>query len=309
MKTLKFTVKPLTAFATPLVGDTLFGHVCWAIRERDGEGRLDELLKDYTRGDPFLVMSDAFPEGLIPRPTAPDRVLGIVTDPSQRKRSRAHRWIPVSEVGRPVQSWMEQVTRFDLVKTSVVSQNTINRLTGTTGTGQFAPRQVDRAFFSQGKPINLYAVFDEARMSVEVLSGLLQDIGLHGYGRDATTGLGKFEVVESHEQHWPVESSQYWLTLAPCAPDPTVLDQEDCYYVPITRFGRHGNVAVRLRNPFKSPILMAATGALLRSREIRSWAVHGRGLGGSSNPISRILPSTVHQGYAPLVPLTMAASS
>jgi hypothetical protein len=52
---------------------------------------------------------------------------------------------------------------------------------------------------------------------------------------------------------------------------------------------------------------MAATGALLQSRELVSWTFHGMGLGGRDHPISQILPDTVHQGYAPLVPLDMGA--
>ncbi len=138
---------------------------------------------------------------------------------------------------------------------------------------------------------------------------MLEDVGRHGYGRDATTGLGKFEVIAVTEQAWPNSSSQYWLALAPCAPDPTVLDAEGCCYLPVTRFGRHGNLAVTLGNPFKSPILLAATGALLKSREPSRWTIHGRGLGGSANPISAVVPDTVHQGYAPVVALTMGASA
>jgi CRISPR-associated protein Csm4 len=308
MKTFKITVQPLTPFGTPLVGDTLFGHVCWAIREREGEGVLVELLKDYTAGRPVLVLSDGFPEGLIPRPTAPDFVLGLTIEASQRKRIRTHRWIPASGVGQPVQRLMEQLTESHIVKTSVITQNTINRLTGTTGTDQFAPRQVDRTFFSGRQRLDLYAVVDEARMSVEVLKSLLEDIGMHGYGRDATTGLGKFTISFS-DHSWPTESASYWVTLAACAPDPTVLDPRGCYYLPVTRFGRHGNIAVTLGNPFKSPVLLASTGALLKSSEPGHWIFHGRGLGSRNSPISAVLPNTVHQGYAPVVPLAKEVSA
>jgi hypothetical protein len=34
-------------------------------------------------------------------------------------------------------------------------------------------------------------------------------------------------------------------------------------------------------------------------------AFHGRGLGGVAEPISAAEPATVHQGYAPLLPLTL----
>jgi hypothetical protein len=55
--------------------------------------------------------------------------------------------------------------------------------------------------------------------------------------------------------------------------------------------------------------LMAATGALLKSGEPASWTIHGRGLGGRGNPISQVLTDTVHQGYAPVVPLDIGVSA
>src|SRR3954470_18675321 len=48
---------------------------------------LAKQLEGYTAAHPFLVVSDGFPEGFIPRPTAPDFILGFKTDPSQRKRA------------------------------------------------------------------------------------------------------------------------------------------------------------------------------------------------------------------------------
>jgi CRISPR-associated protein Csm4 len=305
MKTFKFTVQPLTAFGTPLAGDTLFGHLCWAIRERSGERRLAELLEEYTAGCPFLVASDGFPEGRVPRPTVPDFALGLNTEPSQRKRARSLRWFPADRASQPVERLMEHLTESGVWKTAVLGQNTINRLTGTTGTNQFAPRQVDRIFFAEAARIDIYVVLDEARLSADDVQCLIEDVGVQGYGRDATTGLGKFVVTARSEQVWPVEPGRNWLTLAPCAPDPTALDAEDCYYLPITRFGRHGNLAVNLGHPFKSPMLMAGTGALLRSRESSRWTFHGRGLGGRDNPVSAVMPETVHQGYAPVFPVAL----
>jgi CRISPR-associated protein Csm4 len=99
------------------------------------------------------------------------------------------------------------------------------------------------------------------------------------------------------------------FTLAPCVPNPQALDAEGCFYLPLTRFGRHGNIAVTQGAPFKSPLLMAATGTLLKTWEPVSWMIHGRGLGGEVNPISQILKQTVHQGYAPVVPVDMGAQA
>jgi CRISPR-associated protein Csm4 len=307
MKTFKFTLRPLTPFATPLAGDTLFGHLCWAARERRGDRGLAELLEGYVTGHPFLVVSDGFPSGLLPRPTTPDFVLGHAIDPARRKRARTHRWLPADHMGEPVQRWIAELTASDTAKPLVLTQNTINRYTGTTGTDQFAPRQVERSFFVESLRLDIYVVFDHARVSVEELHDLFETIGMHGYGRDASTGLGKFAVESPKEEAWPGQDEPHlhWLTLAPCMPDAETLLADGCYFLPLTRFGRHGNLAAVQDSPFKRPIMMMATGAMLKAREPVYWSFHGCGLGGREAPLSKIIPETVHQGYAPVVPLRM----
>jgi CRISPR-associated protein Csm4 len=311
MKTLRFTLQPLAPFATPLAGDTLFGHLCWALREARGDRGLAALLEGYTCGRPFLVVSDGFPAGLLPRPTAPDFVLGLDAEPGQRKRARTHRWLPADGAGKPLARWMERLTDSKTAELAVLTQNTINRYTGTTGEDQFAPRQVERIFFAEGARLDVYAALDERRLSAEELHGLLAGIGLHGYGRDATTGLGKFTVEPVSEHVWPDQDRPHrnWLTLAPCVPDAEMLSAKGCYYLPLTRFGRHGNLAATSAVPFKQPLMMMAAGALLTAREPACWAVHGCGLGGSAAPLSKVVPETVHQGYAPVVPLRVEGSA
>ena len=49
MTLYKTTITPKSNFTTPLKGDTLFGQICWAIRYRLGEDRLNELLSDYDK--------------------------------------------------------------------------------------------------------------------------------------------------------------------------------------------------------------------------------------------------------------------
>jgi CRISPR-associated protein Csm4 len=63
MTPYRIRIQPLSAFGTRPLGDTLFGQLCWAVRNRHGEERLDTLLDGYTQGQPFAVVSDAFPAG------------------------------------------------------------------------------------------------------------------------------------------------------------------------------------------------------------------------------------------------------
>lgn len=71
MEWFDLTLKVRSALGTPLSADTLFGHLCWDLRWRQGEGALTDFLAAYDAGDPPLLLSDPFPEGFWPMPTMP----------------------------------------------------------------------------------------------------------------------------------------------------------------------------------------------------------------------------------------------
>lgn len=309
MRSLKFCLRPLTAFGTPLAGDTLFGQLCWALAMRRGEAGLAALLEGYTEGRPYAVLSDAFPSGVLPKPTLPDAAAGLgETKASERKALRRRAWLPADGAAQPLVQWLATAVDVAAGQTTVLTQNTINRLTNTTGRDAFAPRQVEQLCFADGAMLDLYAVHDEARLSGEDLLGALQDIGAGGFGRDASAGLGKFEVVAAEDSALtPARPYRVAMALAPCAFDPAQVDPAHSYWLPLTRFGRHGNVAALggAGGPFKRPLMMARTGAVIACRSASQAPFHGSGLGGAGRPLSGVIPATVHQGFAPVVPLNL----
>ena len=152
-------------------------------------------------------------------------------------------------------------------------------------------------------PAGCYCIIDATRFALDELAQVLGDVGHTGFGRDSSTGLGKFDLLVRTEQTWPHTASRHALSLAPCAPDPTRTEASACFYQPLTRFGRHGNLAALTARPYKRPVLMMRTAAFLTLREPGIPPFFGSGLGGIDAPISAAIPATVHQGYAPLVPL------
>lgn len=305
MKTLLVTLRPLTPFGTPMAGDTMFGHLCWALRLRHGEAALRAALEGYTADRPFLVVSDGFPSGYLPRPTLPTTAsVQPALDPRIRKEERRKRWLPLSGAQQPLRQWLGLAADVSISRDTARTQNTINRLTGTTGSGLFAPRQLALRGYAPGACVDVHLVYDPQRIRAEDVQRLLADVGATGFGRDASTGLGKFDVVSVTEKTAP-PASRYFMTLAPCAPDPAVLQTELCRWLPVTRFGRHGGSAALGGGggPFKRPILLAATGAVWAAHGDWTLPFFGRGLGGDQQRISGALPATVHQGYAPVQPL------
>ncbi|KGO34108.1 hypothetical protein JT06_10380 [Desulfobulbus sp. Tol-SR] len=322
MHTLRFTIKPRSAFGTPFVGDTLFGQLCWALRYRFGNGWLADRLLGYCEGSPFMVIADAFPQGYLPLPSVPS---GCFQDSIEdRKVLKKKRWLPLAGMAADFRGW-QVLARTDreaadavlragnihlddpaLQKIGPQPHNTINRATGTTGEGMFAPYSMPQIWFHPAMRFDLYAVIDESRIDAEELTAALTDIGRSGYGRDASAGLGKF-ALEGKVERDPLpknSNANAWLTLAPCAPQGMGFDREKSFYRPFTRFGRHGDAAALSGNPFKRPVLLAGTGsvfALANGAVEQSQLFIGQGVGGVSISQSE----AVNQGYAPVLAIRM----
>ena len=306
MKLYRATIATKSAFGTLLKGDTLFGQLCWAIVNRFGEQRLSELLKSYQQ-QPFVICSDGFPSAYIPRPSLPDVFFDIAIK-EDRKAMKKKSWIPLDCLTEPISSWLANAKSDAelLGKDNNREQphNTINRLTGTTGEDIFAPYSQHQIWYQTDEEFDLYLLLDESLLSSQDVETLFTDIGVFGYGRDASIGLGKFECIDFQEWYFAsADKSNACLTLAPCAPQGLGLDSKHSYYRVFTRFGRHGDVGVhRKHGPFKAPVLLADTAAVFSPTPADDRGYIGQGLGGAGD-LSRTIPATVHQGYSPYIPV------
>lgn len=320
MDCLHLTIRPRSAFGGPIKGDTLFGQLCWMVRHRWGEDRLVELLDGYLVGRPFAVCSDAFPSGYLPRPALPLHRFATIRD-LDRKAVKRRRWLPRSALTEPVAEWLAHC-RSDrelladlfgdpdgnrqLAATHSQPHNSINRLTGTTGGTEFAPYTLEQLWFSPGLTFDLYLLVDQERLSANDARQLIEDIGRLGYGRDASIGLGKFELAsEPRVTALPSQTqANACYTLAPVAPQGQGFVAATSHYEVFTRFGRHGDRAVQTGRPFKAPVLLAQTGAVLVPGQLPGHPFVGQGLGGNG-ALSRAtgFEGTVQQGYAPWIGL------
>ena len=305
-----------TPLGTPLAGDTLFGQLCWALRETAGTPELARRLDGYTHGEPWLVASDGFPTGFLPRPALPQDFLPALA-PKERKAAKKCRLIPAQGVGQPLvallASAVDEAAAYGSGRAPVAAMrahNTLDRRSGTTGQGEFAPYTQPLMFHAAHQAIDVYLVLDETRVAADEARMLLDVVGTTGFGRDASIGLGKFSVCEFAPARLAqaADANACW-TLAPCAPQGLGFDGARSYWRVLTRFGRHGNALALAANAFKTPMLLAATGAVLVPGDGDfACAFVGQGLGGDGT-LSKAEPATVHQGYAPVLPITLEAMS
>ena len=312
MQSLILTLRPLTAFGTLPLGDTLFGQLCWILYERLGNAALETLKEGYTEGKPFAVISDAMPSGYIPRPTVPMSFFRQEQD-ADRKATKKKTWFKIAELNKPFTEWLSVCEALKIEEEHLQQHNSISRLTNTTGKGNFAPYTQAQYWYRPEVKLDIHIVFDEQRISENQLKSAFEEMGQYGFGRDASIGLGKFELCEirPHSFHQNPHTNAV-LTLAPCSPKGLNFDAENSYYQLFTRFGRHGAQAMSYpvengaSNPFKTPIILAKSGAVFSSEAFSlSTLFTGRGLGGSGQ-LSKQIPTTIQQGYAPVVPIHFA---
>lgn len=181
-------------------------------------------------------------------------------------------------------------------------RNTINRLTGTTGEGRFAPFNIDHEVYYPETELALFVGIDDSVININQVRTVIERIGILGYGKDASTGLGRFELGEENEivlSQMGSESPNACYTLSPCVPEKDTYSE--MFFSPFTRFGRHGDVLAKSSNPFKNPVIMADEGGVFipKDRNVFDKPYIGRAV----TNISKAEPKAVTQGYSLYIPV------
>jgi CRISPR-associated protein Csm4 len=344
VKLFVMTLEPQGALGTPLKGDTLFGHFCWQAHYDPAllDGGLEARLHTYA-DTPFAVFSSAYPllQGApghyaLKRPDLPltwlfppgdwDRVQQM----RQRKDIKKKQWMLVPTdlrldlrkveylsdrqlqqrlLAQVAPELRRRLTKMGEPATAILAQfsqahNTIQRLTQTTGSAPFAPYEQTIWHYYPGTRLAVFVLIDPGATDGERVRTGLERIGQWGYGRDASIGLGRFRVTDQQELPLPqAQAANACYTLAPVVPVPDSYAQ--AYFLPLVRFGKHGDLLARSSNPFKNPVLMADEGAAFLPRNLHLF--DRPYLGRAVTGISKAQPQTVMQGYSFYLPFRLEA--
>lgn len=291
MKLYKITIRPSSSFVTSLKGDTLFGQICWAVFHQFGKDRLSKLLEDYKKGEqPFLIVSDAFPTGYLPKPKMPSYLLHERSE--EKKINRKKLWLTLDELmgGEYSEARMNYNP-----KKNIDMHNTINYKTFHTEKG-FDPYGQEALDLSLQ---DIYILLDEKQLCIEDFKEAFALVSQMGYGKKASVGKGRFEYQEDDIRSLHIDSnSDAFMTLGPFSPKD--ISCKNIYYEPFTRFGKFGGERV-YKNPFKKPILLADTASVVEFDKKQTRQYLGRPISGLTD-----IPEysdTVHQGYSIVLPL------
>lgn len=330
MKIYKIFLRPNTAFGTPLVGDTFFGRLCWEFVYDPGllNRPFEILVKEYN-AKPFLIVSSAFPvckgEVFLKRPSLPLHFLFKVSEDKlieERKELEKRTFFELSEYRKPLNEINYQSEPFKIedeqvrcAPESATSPSSappafmiedeqvrcsISRITWKTEEAPFGPYVISRFWYLTD--LVIFVGVDE-EINFEGIYRAIERVGILGYGKDASLGLGRFNVLryEEFDPYEGVSKFNAYYTLGPSLPESSKTYLK-IYYEPLVRFGRHGDIFSASPNPFKAPVLMADTGAVYipETPEKRVY------LGKATLRVSSLKNETLTQTYSLLLPVEVS---
>lgn len=341
MKIHEITIKPCSPFATELKGDTIFGQFCWQIvYSEDLLGiTIKTFLKDYDK-KPLVIFSSAYfittkhdgsKRYFLKKPDLPLNYLFNFKDKDksiivkERKEIKKRKWLVVDQNSKLLQlkdcEYINDLQLTDELSSNNCNKNerqqyhndspifnfnqqhnTINRLTNTTDERGSGPFVVPQYLHSPETELVIFVGIDES-LKIEDIKNGLKRIGDFGFGKDASTGLGRFEIIDCKETSFNyIDQANAFYTLSPCVPDLSN-NYKEVFFTPFIRFGKHGDKLAKSENQFKNPIIMADEGAVFVQNQPLDF--NKPYIGSSVTNLSKAKKETVAQGYSLYLPVEL----
>ena len=314
-------LKPLSTYRTALHSDTLFGCVCWAIREVFSEARLEGLLNRFASGDPPFQLSSAFPFGSMsggrthfyPRPMLVPAELEIpkgMDEAEQQKKFRKVKWITEETLGKFASGAWNEADYYTSgaweadgpnEMTVEVQHNTIDRLSGGTTPSGNLYSLTEYAISNGG----LFFLIDGEADVVEGAFGFLEHFGIGG---DRSLGKGRFEieVIDADLPAAPEEADRF-MTLSLYAPRESEMDtvrSDGAWYNLMVRKGKVGGPFLQVGDFWKKSLTMFAEGSTFPLTEQKTFG-HNPIVKGIADGLSF---DVQHYGYAFQIPMNTKAA-
>ncbi|QCT95331.1 hypothetical protein FE773_09035 [Caminibacter mediatlanticus TB-2] len=248
MELLVFKIKPLTPFCFDLRGDSIFSHIV-AYDYLEGGNLFDNYLEKVN-----LIVSDMMPFKYVYKPTLPFRFFKHCVNEEDKKKLKKKNWINIKDLQYGNLCKVEDV---NFKHKQIVVRNSINRLSFSTDDEGFSPYSNEE--ISVNRNLWMFCLVDK-NIKDKVIE-LVKKLGKYGIGKDVSIGKGKFEVEVLENDFIEDIKSNYYLTLSPA-----IIDGYESYYLPFVRFGKYG-LDRAFKNPFKKPVLLADSGAVIKSNK------------------------------------------
>ncbi len=301
-------LKPKSSFRNNLRSDTLWGLLCWGIKNIFGEDKLTEFLSSYKIKNNVLKISSAFPfvykDGkrilFFPRPILKPIDLNEYFDKNKLSTKKDR-----SEVISKLKSYKKikylpedvffellngKITEYDLFKSEDVSDadkllsksfttvemmhNTINRLTNTTLEGNL---YIDSDIFIYNG--GLYFLIDGDDEDVNLILASIRFLSHLGFAGDSAIGKGHFDIsVDDYSLTLPTDANSF-ITLSLYFPKEDEVKEfkkypDKCWYELETRKGKYGGQFIKDTNFWKDSVLMFKEGSVLPNLQKNNYGLN-----------------------------------
>lgn len=264
MPLFRLTLRLAAPLGTPLAGPTLFGQICVLRAEAQGSSAVTAWLSDPAR---IWRLSDGLPAGFLPRPLVRPRP--VPREAFDRIKAVKKRGLVAREAFlRLRDAWeearlAEEETIAEPALPRRIAHNHVHRQgQGTLETGGLYFLDEDWRFADPAaRDMDLYVETEEP---LETVRDLLAALGTRGFGRDAGTGRGRWEVTGAcEEKELAGGAGGRRMSLSRGALTPATM--RDAFWKLVPHFGRLGpEHALTGVSPFKRPVLLTRPGATFR---------------------------------------------
>lgn len=315
--TVRLTLK--SPIVTPFQSDTVFGHICWAIDHlRWGNKKgVEDFLALYDQGRPPLLVSNGFPKDYLPkpivRPILQEELISIFGKANRKENSYKIKTIKKTELiskydllqivkgqispkilfHKLLEKFEKEEKNRNKKKKEVVYHNTINRVSNRVTTGLYEQEEI---FYSTDfNEFELYlktSCFDK-----DDLEKIFGFISLGGFGRDKSTGKGRFEFsITEGTDLLGSDNPNGFMTLSSYIPHAEAPTQG--FYQIFLKYGKLGGTFATGSpevgsNPFKKPLVMFRAGSTFYDQNYDDSKIYG-----SLLPDVHKNPRIRHYGYA-----------
>lgn len=300
-------IEPRAPFLTPLQADTLWGMLAWACRWIYDEDGLNDFLSLRPDGSPRLLISDAFPDKMLPRPLQPMTVAEIRAVIEQQGFSEgSDQYLEALAVAKEwsEQQYLDRQDVFDLLagattQTKLLSKSLPGSLSARR-TGKMKPllfdhlprrhNIIDRQRGGSLRENGLYThqelwlkgkwcVYLRTIYDATWLRPLFDYISEVGFGKRASTGMGRLAIRElrapqSREQFPTVPDADGFLTLSSAyVPAPHEVAGNAFYSLYVKRGKLGAGMPTESAGGFlKYPVTMCRAGSIFATADpARRW--------------------------------------
>jgi CRISPR-associated protein Csm4 len=289
MKTLLLKLKQKSGLLTELQSDTIYGHFCWRLKERLGEGKLVEFISSYKNDKPVFLISDGllsvdeeihFPRPFIfNKPELKEKKADKVIEFVKRKKNKERNYLYTSELNSFLSNGAVKLEEKKVETSKKKKQKTDIPLRTES---LRVSVQIDRNSFgsSEGKLFSfnpkytrddvsyvlLIKVLDENSFKLFECESILKEVFSIGFGRKKSSGYGQFELLgfEEFSEITEPNDANAFMVLGNYLPSD--LDNIIAVGYDIdTKYGKLGEDLSQSENPFKNPIVFLKSGSCFRT--------------------------------------------